>query len=73
MFWILLLENRSRNKNSFCSRIISLSFNGLTYIIQANILFIVKVIFTDGNWVSLDTLTKKIEANCKITIFFGVE
>ena len=51
----------------FCSRIINLSFNGL------NILFIVNVIFTGGVTVFLNTLTKKIEANCKITIFFVVE
>ena len=57
----------------FCSRIINLSFNGLTYIIPANNLFIVNLIFTDGIKVFLNTLTKKIEANCKITIFFGVE
>ena len=40
------------------------------HIIPANILFIVNVIFTDGIRVFLNTLTKKIEANCKITIFF---
>ena len=31
MFWILLPENRSQNNNFFGSRIINLSFNGLTY------------------------------------------
>ena len=73
MFWILLPENRSQNNTFFCSRIINLSFNGLTYITPANILFIVNLIFTDGIKVFLNTLTKKIEANCKITILFGVE
>ena len=69
MFWILLPDNRSQNNIFFflCSRKINLSFNG--YIIPANILFIVNVIFTDGIRVFLNTLTKKIEANCKITIF----
>ena len=38
--------------------------------IPANILFIVNVIFTDGIRVFLNTLTQKIEANYKITIFF---
>ena len=41
--------------------------------IPANILFTVNVIFTDGIRVFLNTLTKKIEANCKTTIFFVVE
>ena len=32
MFWILLPEDRSQNNNfCFCSRIINVSFNGLTY------------------------------------------
>ena len=40
------------------------------HIIRANILLIVNVILTDRIWVSLNTLTKKIEANFQITIFF---
>ena len=40
------------------------------YIIRANILLIVNVIFTDGIRMFLDTPTLKNEANCKITIFF---
>ena len=62
------IENRSRY-SIFCSRIINLSFNGL-HIIRANILLIVNVILTDGIRMFLNTLTKEIEANCKITIFF---
>ena len=75
---ILTIENRltiekkrSQNNNFFCSRIFNLSFNGLTY--NTRILFIVNLIFTDGIRVFLNTLTKKIEANCKITFFFVVE
>ena len=40
------------------------------HIIRANILLIVNVILTDRIRVSLNTLTKKIEANFQITIFF---
>ena len=40
------------------------------HIIRANILLIVNVIRTDRIRVSLNTLTKKIEANFQITIFF---
>ena len=40
------------------------------YIIRANILLIVNVILTDGIRMFLNTLVKKIEDNCKITIFF---
>ena len=39
------------------------------HIIRANILLIVNVILTDGIRMFLNTLTKKIEANCKLTIF----
>ena len=39
-------------------------------IICANVLFIANVILTDGIRMFLNTLAKKIEANCKITIFF---
>ena len=42
------------------------------YIIRANILLIVNVILTDGIRMFLNTLVKKIEDNCKITIFFFV-
>ena len=38
-------------------------------LLSANILPIVNVILTDGIRMFLNTLTKKIEANCKITIF----
>ena len=40
------------------------------HIIRANILLIVNVIVTDGIRMFLNTLTPKIEANYKITIFF---
>ena len=40
------------------------------HIIRANILLIVNVILTDRIRMSLNTLTKKIEANFQITIFF---
>ena len=40
------------------------------YIIRANILLIVNVILTDGIRMFLNTLVKKIEDNCKITIVF---
>ena len=40
------------------------------FIIRANILLIVNVILTDGIRMLLTTLTKKVEANCKITFFF---
>ena len=43
------------------------------HILHANVLLIVNVIFTDGIRMFLNTLTKKIEANCKITIFFSSE
>ena len=43
----------------FCSRVINLSFNGLTYNTRE----------TEGISIFLNTLTKKIEANCKITFF----
>ena len=43
------------------------------HIISSIILRMVNVILTDGIRVILNTLTKKIEANCKITIFFVVE
>ena len=39
------------------------------HMIRANILLIVNVILTDGIRMFLNTLTKKIEANCKIAIF----
>ena len=39
------------------------------HIIHAKILIIVNIILTDGIRMFLNTLTKKIEANCKITIF----
>ena len=42
----------------------------LWHIIRANILLIVNVILKDGIRMFLNTLTKKIEANCKITSFF---
>ena len=42
------------------------------FIIRANILLIVNVILTDGIRMFLTTLTKKVEANCKITFFFFV-
>ena len=45
----------------------------VSHIIHANILFIVNVILTDGIKMFLNTLSKKIEANCKITIIFVVE
>ena len=41
----------------------------VSHIIPANILLIVNVIVTEGIRVFLNTLTEKIEANCKITIF----
>ena len=40
-----------------------------THIIRAKILLIVNIILTDGIRMFLNTLTKKIEANLKITIF----
>ena len=40
---------------------------------RAKILLIVNVILTDGIRMFMNTLTKKIEANCKITTFFVVE
>ena len=43
------------------------------HIVFVNILFIVNFIPTDGIRMFLNTLTKKIEANCKVTIFFVVE
>ena len=43
------------------------------HVICANILSIVDVILTDGIRMFLNTLTKQIEANCKITNFFVVE
>ena len=43
------------------------------HIICANILLIVNVILTDRIRMSLNTLTKKIEANCQIIFFFVVE
>ena len=42
----------------------------LWHIIRANILLIVNAILKDGIRMFLNTLTKKIEANCKITSFF---
>ena len=39
------------------------------HIIRANILLIVNVILTDGIRMFLNTLTQKIGADCKITIF----
>ena len=62
------IENRSQN-NIFCSRIINLSFNALAYYTREHLL-IVNVILKDGIRMFLNTLTKKIEANCKITSFF---
>ena len=41
------------------------------HIIRAHISLIVNVILTDGIRMFTNTLTKKIEANCKITIFFS--
>ena len=41
------------------------------HIIRVKILLIVNIILTDGIRMFLNTLTKKIEANCKITIFCG--
>ena len=69
MFWTLLPETRSQNNNFFFAVEYSASRSIVWHIIPANILFIVNVIFTDGIRVFLNTLTKKIEANCKITIF----
>ena len=43
------------------------------HVIRANIVLIVNVILTEGIKMFLNTLAKKIEANCKITIFFVVE
>ena len=43
------------------------------HMIRANILLIVNVILTDRIKMFLNTLTKKIEANCKTTIFFVME
>ena len=40
------------------------------HIIRANILLIANVILKDGIRMFLNTLTNKIEANCKITFFF---
>ena len=40
-----------------------------SHIIRANILLIVNVILTDGIRMLLNTLNKKIEANCQITFF----
>ena len=54
----------------FCRRIINLSFNSLTYIIPANILFIVNVIFTDGIREFLNTLTKKNRRQLQNNNFF---
>ena len=39
------------------------------HIFRVNIVLIVNVIFTDGIRMFLNTLTKKIEANCKTIIF----
>ena len=39
------------------------------HIICAKIFLIVNIILTDGIRMFLNTLTRKIEANCKITIF----
>ena len=39
------------------------------HIIRTKILLIINIILTDGIRMFLNTLTKKIEANCKITIF----
>ena len=47
----------------FFSKIINLSFNGLAYKKREHLL-IVNVILTDGIRMFLNTLTKKIEANC---------
>ena len=41
------------------------------HILHAKILLIVNVILTDTIRMFLNTLTKKIEANCKITNFFS--
>ena len=41
------------------------------HIIRANIVLNVNVIHTDGIRMFLNILTKKIETNCKITIFFS--
>ena len=38
------------------------------HVIPANVLFIVNVILSDGIRMFLNTLTKKIEASCKIII-----
>ena len=46
MFWILLLENRSKN-NIFRNKIINLSFNGLAFNTREHLLP-VNVILTDG-------------------------
>ena len=43
------------------------------HIIRANILLFVNVMLTDGIRMLLNTLTKKIEVNCKIIFFFVVE
>ena len=43
------------------------------HMIRANIFLIINVILTDGIRMFLNTLTKKIEANSKITIFGGSE
>ena len=42
------------------------------HILRVNILLIVNVTLTDGIRMFLNALTQKIEANCKITIFFSV-
>ena len=74
----LTIKNRSQNNKFF----FNLQQNNQPLvqwfhiiIIPVNILFIVNDIkfFTDGIRVFLNTLTEKIEANCKITIFFVVE
>ena len=62
------IENRSQN-NIFCSRIIILSFNGLAYNMREHFAHC----YRHSHRQFLNTLTEKIEANCKITIFFVVE
>ena len=61
-------ENRSHNNIFFGSRPRIQCF-GIHSILCMNILLIVNVILTDGIRMFLNTLTKKIQANCKMKYF----
>ena len=60
-------ENRRQNNTFFFVLKKLTSRSMVSHIIRVKILLIFNIILTDGIRMFLNTLTKKIEANCKIT------